>query len=86
MVVECESVEFRLRCLAFRLDASAAEFDGGGIITGSSGMFFTLLSTADNGSGEVGGGGAISCGGGRRMRLSPSRVGIQPSGGMSTAG
>ena len=86
MVVECESVEFRLRCLAFRLDASAAEFDGGGIITGSSGMFFTLLSTADKGSGEVGGGGAISCGGGRRMRLSPSRVGIQPSGGMSTAG
>ena len=40
----------------------------------------------NNGGEGVGGGGAISWGGGSRIRSSPSKFGIQPSGGMFTGG
>lgn len=86
IVVDSDSVEFLRLCLGLLL-GSRSELVGGGIMTGSSGMFFrvTLLSTADKGGDGDGGGGAISCGGGSRMR--PSSIwGIQPSGGMSTGG
>ena len=59
IVVDWDSFEFLRRCLGLLL-GSGSGLAGGGIMTGSSGMFFTLLSTADNGGDGVGGGGAIS--------------------------
>ena len=86
IVVDRDSNELRRPAFALRFCASDLGFAGGGIMMGSS-MFFSPLITADSsGEGLVGGGGASSCGGGRRIRMSPSRLGIHPSGGTSTLG